>query len=111
MDGRRRGDVWRQYGAFGDAKVRYWRARNERPNGRQLVGLAGPVVGLVVLLAAACKGHGVAALVAGSGGVAALDQVAVGGSPSVGERGVSIVASVLVPLAWAVGAYRAFVRR
>jgi cellulose synthase/poly-beta-1,6-N-acetylglucosamine synthase-like glycosyltransferase len=104
-------DVWRQYVAFGEAKVQYWRMRHERPNGRQLVGLLGPVVGLVAFGGAVLAGRGAVAVVGGIAGVAALDQVAVGGKPSLGERAVSIVGSNIVPIAWAVGAYREFVRR
>ncbi|MEY2472237.1 MAG: succinoglycan biosynthesis protein ExoA [Actinomycetota bacterium] len=105
------GDVWRQYFAFGVSKVRYWRARGERPNARQLAGLAGPVVALVGVLFAARRGHGVAVVSAGLAAAAALDQIAVGGRASAAERAVAVAGSVAVPTAWAAGAYREFVRR
>jgi glycosyltransferase involved in cell wall biosynthesis len=38
---RKLGAVWRQYSAFGRAKVRYWRRTGERPNRRQLLALVG----------------------------------------------------------------------
>lgn len=100
--------VWRQYEAFGRGKVRYWRSRRTRPNARQIVGLAAPLAGVVGLLLAARRDAAVAYVAAGVAGVAALDQIGVGGRPPIGERAVAWVTSVLVPAAWAVGAYREF---
>jgi hypothetical protein len=115
-------DVWRQYDAFGRAKVRYWRLHRQRPNRRQWVGLGAPLVAAGAALS--LSGHPRALLAAG--GITAAAALAVdhlvadvpAGSPSSGdapvtgtERLAAGAASLLIPAAWAVGAYREFLSR
>jgi hypothetical protein len=106
------GDVWRQYEAFGRAKVQFWRRHASRPNGRQLTGLAAPVlaVGAAIALAPRPRAR-VAAGIAAAGALAAVDHVAGAGPAGPAERAVAIGAGLVIPTAWAAGAYREFLRR
>ncbi|HVT78709.1 MAG TPA: glycosyltransferase [Acidimicrobiales bacterium] len=104
-------DVWRQYRAFGASKVRFWRARDETPNTRQLVGLVAPVLGVIGLGLAARRGHGVAAVGLAAAGAFALDHVAAEGDASLDERCVAAATSVIAPAAWAAGVYGEFFSR
>ena len=99
-------DIWRQYTAFGRAKVRYWRLRGARPNARQVGGLLAPVTVAVATAALVRRPRHCLAL-AGLGAVAlgAVDHVGGEGSASLGVRTAAAVGEVLIPTAWATGAY------
>ena len=99
-------DVWRQYETFGRSKVAYWRARRERPNARQAVGLAAPVLALLAPLAVRRVAPVAAMTIAFAATLMALDQLAVGGRPRPNERAVAAFGAVVIPAAWASGAYR-----
>lgn len=102
-------DVWRQYEAFGRAKVRYWRLRGERPNTRQLAGLAAPGAAAaagVVLAPRPTRLLGAAA--AAAAGLVVLDHVAFDEPAPFGVRAVATAAAAMIPSAWAAGAYREF---
>ncbi|HJR27007.1 MAG TPA: glycosyltransferase [Acidimicrobiales bacterium] len=68
-------DLWRQYVRFGRAKVAYWRTSGDRPQRRQQVLLALPVVGLLVLALSSARGRIVPVVGAGFAGVFAVERV------------------------------------
>lgn len=103
------GALWQQYERFGKGKVRYWRTARQRPQVRQGVLLAGPLVGAIVAvsLAAATSTPGRSLLeisVLGLLGLLAVDLV---GGPRPRWSGVAhlyaVAAIVVVAAAWWVG--------
>jgi len=104
-------EVWRQYEAFGAAKVRYWRLRGDRPNGRQLVGLVLPGGAAVAALWLGRRpGRLASAVAAGAAGLLLLDHAAAETPAPVSVRLAAALGGVLVPTAWAAGAYRQLLR-
>ncbi len=105
-------EVWRQYEAFGRSKVRFWRRHGRRPNGRQLIGLIAPMVALAVALGLLRRPRLFGAATVGTGvALAAVDHAADSGDATTAERAIAIAAGLVIPAAWATGAYREFLRR
>jgi cellulose synthase/poly-beta-1,6-N-acetylglucosamine synthase-like glycosyltransferase len=100
------GALWRQYERFGRAKVRYWRTSRSRPQTRQWILLASPVILLLVGLGAfstsprLSAGLGVTAMVVGEA------QGTSGPQGSAAARGVALVAMAVVATAWTTGVWR-----
>ena len=105
-------ELWAQYRAFGEAKVRYWRATGERPNGRQGVALGGA---LAALLAGGLVGRRprrlVAALVAALGVLALVDHSVDPEDRDVGTRVAAIGAYATFLSGWCCGIVRGLARR
>jgi len=104
----RMGEVWDQYVAFGRSKVHFWRLTEGRPNRRQQVALAAPVVaavGAAVVVAVAPRPALVAALLLGAGGLAALavDSRAEAPRATPAVRAWSVLASAAVVVGWLSG--------
>ncbi|HXY93487.1 MAG TPA: glycosyltransferase [Acidimicrobiia bacterium] len=98
------GDLWRQYRAFGAAKVHYWRDRRSRPQPRQALALGAAAAGLVA--AAGQVRHPWRAVALASGAVAAigaLDHVVDPGDADIRVRAHAVAASVCVMAAWTSG--------
>jgi succinoglycan biosynthesis protein ExoA len=105
----------RQYWSFGTGKARYWRVSGDRPQGRQVVLLAAPVLGLalfagtVVLLGAEAGAmlFGVALL-----GLAAVEAIGADG-PHAGPRAhlAAMASLVCVGGAWLAGVVVASARQ
>jgi succinoglycan biosynthesis protein ExoA len=97
-------DLWRQYRAFGAAKVRFWRRTRARPQLRQVIALGG--VGAAAVLVARQGRHPrrlVALAAIAAGGLALVDHVAEPREPRVRVRAHSVVASVCIVGAWVSG--------
>lgn len=98
--------LWRQYERFGRAKVRYWRTTRSRPQTRQWIVLASPVILLLLGLGAFGKsprltvGLGVTAMIVGE------SQGASEPHGSAAARGVALVAMAVVAGAWTAGVWR-----
>lgn len=104
--------LWSQYVRFGRAKVAYWRLSGDRPQRRQRVLLSLPVVGVLVLLAAALRGRLAPATAVGAAGLVAVEWAGAGrsrGGPAAHVAG--IAAMVCVGAGWTVGAWREALRR
>lgn len=105
-------ELWAQYVRFGRAKVAYWRLSGDRPQRRQQVLLAGPVVGALITLLALRRGHARAVALTGALGLMAVDRF---GSDqrqvTVPEHLHTAVAMVCVTLAWTVGVWCEALRR
>lgn len=97
--------VYRQYNAFGQWKVRFWRMRGARPNGRQLVamGLAGATIPSFVLAAASSLWLGVAAVELMTLALCALDHAGGRSRTKPGVRTAAVAASVAVVAGWLSG--------
>ena len=105
-------DVWRQYHAFGRSKVTYWRVRAERPNVRQAIGLAAPIAGASIPIVLARRPGALAGLaVAGAAGVLTVDAIAGEETAPPAVRASATIGNLVIPLAWASGAYREFLAR
>jgi hypothetical protein len=99
-------EVWRQYTAFGRAKVRYWRLQGARPNARQVAGLLAPVGVAVATTALARRPrHRFAVAGLGAAVLGAFDHLGGDGPAPIGVRAAAAVGEVLIPTAWAMGAY------
>ena len=104
-------DLVRQYHRFGRWKVRYWRRTGDRPRPRQLVLLAGGVVGIAgggVLVAHALRSPGRFATTVGVGAAAAAAVESRSAGPDGGPtaRVVSVAASAGVAGGWLSGVLR-----
>jgi succinoglycan biosynthesis protein ExoA len=99
------GDLWRQYLRFGRAKVEYWRTTGDRPNRRQRLLFALPVVGVVigvlVLRQPDFRWPGVGALVAGISSIEWAGADAPRGGPV--AHVMAVVAVVVVVVGWFAG--------
>lgn len=95
-----------QYHRFGRWKVRYWRRTGERPEGRQLVLLASPLLALAGAVGLARLGGGRAVV----GGVVAaavvVDQAGSRGRAPLGARAVAVAALGAVAGGWLSGVAR-----
>lgn len=101
----------RQYHAFGESKVRYWRRTGRGPNRRQQLALAAVAVGLVVAGTAVRRPRRLA-LLAGAAvtGVAIVDHVA---DPTERDPQVRVrawAASTVIVAAWVAGVVSGSVR-
>lgn len=93
-----------QYWSFGKGKARYWRISGDRPQPRQVVLLAAPVVGLAVLGGVLiASGPGAAAVLVGAG-TALSGAVEIRGSDGP-AAGVPAHAAAIVALACVAGAW------
>ncbi|MDP1819640.1 MAG: hypothetical protein Q8K58_07055 [Acidimicrobiales bacterium] len=104
-------DLWAQYAAFGSAKVRYWQRDGFRPAPRQLVGLAGPWLGLLAAVGLGVWHPGLAG--AGALLACAVLLAADARRPGTAGLGVRLTAALLTPvpaMAFAGGALPALVR-
>jgi GT2 family glycosyltransferase len=97
--------LFSQYEAFGVAKVRYWRLRNERPNLRQALAL---VLGLTAALAALLGGPRRAATAAACGGLGlvVVDHFAAPAERDLLVRLASVVSTALLIAGWLSGIVR-----
>ncbi|MGH9158124.1 MAG: glycosyltransferase [Acidimicrobiales bacterium] len=97
--------VYRQYNAFGQWKVRFWRMRGARPNGRQLLalGLAGATIPSFVLAAASSLWLGIAAVELLAMALCALDHAGGRSQTRFGVRTAAVAASVAVVAGWLSG--------
>ena len=103
--------IWRQYEAFGDAKLDYWRRRRTGPNGRQAAALLAGGVAIAGLGLALRRPAQAAALVAG--GVAALaivDHVVDPDERDVRLRAVAVGTAATLCAAWCCGVARGVAR-
>jgi succinoglycan biosynthesis protein ExoA len=105
-------ELWVQYRAFGEAKVRYWRATGARPNRRQGVALGGA---LAATLAGVTVGRRprrfVAALAAGLGVLALVDHWVDPEERDVATRVAAIGAYATFVTAWCCGVVRGLAGR
>jgi len=96
-----------QYWSFGKGKARYWRISGDRPQPRQLVLLAAPVVGLAVFgVVLTALGAGAAAMLVGAGAaVSAAVEIRGSDGPPAGVRAhaAAIAALACVGGAWLAG--------
>ncbi len=102
-------ELVQQYHRFGRWKARYWRTTPDRPRSRQVVLVAGPVLGLVGFGAVIGVAGGWTLCVAPVAGVAGCWFVdATGGQPSdaMGVRLVAGATNVLIGVAWWSGVVR-----
>ena len=97
--------VYRQYNAFGQWKVRFWRLRGSRPNGRQLLAmaLAGAMVPLLALAAWTSPLLAAAAVELVVAGLCAVDHLAGRPRTKPGVRTAAVAASFAVVLGWLSG--------
>ncbi len=94
----------RQYHAFGEAKVRFWRRTGSSPNRRQQIALAGGLVGAVVgLLALRRPVRAIALVLTAIAGVAVLDHTADPGERDPRVRAGACVAGVVIVAGWLSG--------
>jgi succinoglycan biosynthesis protein ExoA len=102
-------ELWRQYVRFGQAKVTYWRLTGDRPQRRQVVLLAAP---LVVLVAAMLARHRLPWMAAVAGlGLVGIERV--GGderSARAAEHGAGTLGIACVGAGWLVGVARGLAR-
>jgi glycosyltransferase involved in cell wall biosynthesis len=103
------GALWKQYVRFGRWKARYWRIRRERPQPRQYVLLAGPVVAAAVALALALR-HPRATAACAIAGAVVLDVTGVDEPASPAARLGGIVASTIAMTGWWFGVVTGWMR-
>lgn len=106
------GALARQYRAFGEAKVRFWRRTGRRPNRRQQIALGAAAVGVGVAVLSARRPRRLVAL-AGAAviGIAALDHLAEPSERDVGVRTRAWAASTVIVTAWVSGVASGCLRR
>ena len=98
------GGLWRQYRAFGAAKVQYWRQTGERPRLRQVLALVGAGAAATVFAAQAGNPKRAAALAAlGVGALAMVDHLAEPHEREPRVRAHSVAASACIVGAWVSG--------
>lgn len=101
----------KQYHAFGEAKVRFWRRTGKGPNRRQQVALAGGLVGAVAgLLALRRPGRALALVLAAIAGVAVLDHAADPDERDPRVRAGACAAGVVIAAGWLSGVATGLVR-
>jgi GT2 family glycosyltransferase len=99
--------VWRQFQAFGDAKVDYWRRSRTGPNGRQAVALLAGGVAVAGLGSALRRPARAAALVAGAvGALTIVDHVVDPSERDVRVRAVAVGTAATLGAAWCCGVAR-----
>ncbi len=97
--------LFSQYEAFGQAKVRYWRLRRQRPNLRQTLALVLAALTALVALAAGPRRVATAAACAGVG-LLVVDHFAAPRERDVLVRLTSVVSTTVVIGAWLSGVVR-----
>jgi hypothetical protein len=98
--------VWRQYAAFGRAKVRFWRVTGQRPNGRQLAAMVcggAAAVATAVMVGQAHSRQVLAVAVAMSVGLLTLDHTGSDANAKLGERAIAAGTFPVVWTAWLAG--------
>lgn len=104
-------DVYRQYRAFGRAKVAYWQRRGKGPRGRQTVAI-GAALGAIAVLILGVRQPAVPMTCAGAlvGVYLVTDQITDGDSPA-SIRLRSVPAHVAIELGWLSGVLEGLVDR
>jgi hypothetical protein len=104
-------ELWAQYRAFGEAKVRYWHATGARPNRRQRVALGGAVAATIAgVLVSRRPRRLVTALIAGLGALALVDHSVDPEERDVATRVAAIGAYATFLTGWCFGIVRGLTR-
>jgi succinoglycan biosynthesis protein ExoA len=105
-------ELWAQYRAFGEAKVRYWQATGQRPNRRQGLALGGAVAATVAGVLLSRRPRRLAtALLVGFGALALLDHSVEPEERDVATRVAAIGAYATFLTGWCCGIARGLARR
>ena len=104
-------ELWKQYVRFGQAKVRYWRTTGARPQRRQRVLLAMPLVALLGALLAAWRGRAGQVAAAGVFAVFAVDEIGSDRRAGPEERVRAALATSCIVAGWTLGVWREALRR
>jgi len=104
--------LFRQYRAFGEAKVSFWRSTGRRPNRRQQVALGTGLAGGALVLASLRRPRRLAAiLLAGVAGIAVLDHVAEPAERDLRVRAHACTTGTVVVTGWLSGIATGVARR
>ena len=104
-------ELWAQYRAFGEAKVRYWQATGQRPNRRQGVALGGAVAATIAGVVVSRRPRRlVTALLVGLGALALVDHSVDPEERDVATRVAAIGAYATFLTGWCCGIARGLAR-